>query len=96
MADLTDAERYDDMLAQYSREIGLDWPMSLGKLIESHRQLQATIRQRSEAIRQEIKTARKHGYADGIAMATHGAYIATEKLRSMTLGEIAEFLRAQC
>ena len=85
------------ILKEYAKEIygdftsGID-QFTLEKLIETHRHLRAIdlkYRESEAAIRKEVQDQAEKAAVDWLK---HGEYIHRDKLKSMTVGEIAEFL----
>ncbi len=82
-----------EKLKQYSIEIfGEEGHMSLDTLIQSHRLLRAeSVKSNQERIR-EFNEVHARAAESARQMVMHGEFISVERLRSMTLGEIAEFI----
>ncbi len=79
-------------LEQYSQEIGLFNGFTVESLIDSHRRLRIINSQTHAERMAELEAARAFGMEQGRQMILHGQYIEVEKLRSMTMQELTEFL----
>lgn len=86
-----DAFEYEQMM-NYSGEIGLQEPMRLVELIASHRRLREITKQTNAEWQAIVDEARKNIAAMVREEITHGEYIATARLRNMTISEFASFI----
>jgi hypothetical protein len=80
------------LLREYAEEMGLFGPLTLEKLIASHRHLRAQSIRRSDELRAEQQRAVAHGEQQGLELVTKGRYISHDDLRKMTLAEISAML----
>jgi len=69
-----------------------DTPLTLEQLIESHRYLRSLNLDNREVRNKIFEEARVIGRKEGYDEVTNGEYVATEKLRKMTVNELIEFL----
>lgn len=82
----------DEELAAYGKEMGVE-SLRLDMLIDSHRSLRA-MSQRSQAERlAELQAARERATQEAIAEVKEMGWFSAERLRTMTLGDLAELLR---
>ena len=83
-----------EWIHRYSQEMKLakDQAFSLKELIESHRRLREINHERQQSWLEELQLARERGHREGVEWATTHDYISREKLKAMTLLEIANWL----
>lgn len=86
-----DAFEYEQM-TKYSKEIGLQEPMRLFELIDSHRHLREITKRTNAEWQAMVEEARKNVAAATYEQITHGEYISTAKLRNMTISELTWFI----
>lgn len=83
-----------ELLHRYSQKLGLakDQAFTIKSLIESHREVKEINWDYHQTWLDELKKARERGHIEGVEWATTHDYISREKLKSMTLLEIASWL----
>ena len=77
-------------IIEYSKEIGLDYTMTVEELISSHRELRnKNVSNHREWLR-ELEKARERGREEGFLYVTEKSYVSLDRLKSMKLGELIE------
>lgn len=79
-------------LQKYSKEIGLDYILSVEELIESHRSLRNHNIKNLAEFRAGSEEYRKRGYEEGYVNAINREFISFEDLKKMNVKEFADHL----
>jgi hypothetical protein len=79
-------------LKKYSKEIGLDYILSVEELIESHRNLRNSHIKNLAEFRAGSEEYRKRGYEEGYVNAINREFISFEDLKKMNVKEFADHL----
>jgi len=83
----------DKLLQDYSKEMGINGTLSLAQLIDAHRTLHAFRKQTEAEWRAELVVRRERVTAQAIAEVKEQGWFSAERLRGMTLGELAELIQ---
>ncbi|MBC8737005.1 hypothetical protein F6X40_09310 [Paraburkholderia sp. UCT31] len=81
-----------DLLKDYARRIGID-SLSLTDLIESHCSLREERKKFQAEWQTELQNGREYGRAQAEREVRELGWFSAERLRSMTLSELAELIR---
>lgn len=87
---MTDSDQ--KQLKDYSDELGLSHTMSLDEVIKAHRRLRDQAQINHQEWLTELEKGREVGKQQGLAIVTCEEYIKVDKLKAMTLAELANFL----
>jgi len=79
-------------LRAYAKELGLDHELSLESLIDSHRHLRSLNTGHLKDWRATLDDARARGLAEGRQEALENEYISVERLKSMSVKDLCDFL----
>lgn len=79
-------------LQKYSKEIGLDYVLSVEELIESHRNLRNFNIINNTKFRALADEYRRKGYEEGYVNAINREFISFEDLKKMNVKEFADYL----
>lgn len=82
----------EQLLKQYSLEIGLENTISINMLIDSHRTLRVANQENTKKLHDQIQKGREIGIEQGRQLIANGEYIEVKKLKSMTVQELINFL----
>jgi hypothetical protein len=82
----------EDLMQAYGNELGLMSPLTVSRLIEAHRLLRQRVLKTNDEWRSEVNAAamRAAGLARQSVLTCE--YVAIDKLRTMTLGQISELV----
>jgi hypothetical protein len=79
-------------LQEYSKEIGLDYVLSVEELIDSHRNLRNSNIKNLTEFRAVSEEYRKRGYEEGYVNVINREFISFENLKKMNVKEFADHL----
>ena len=83
---------HSELLEEYSKSLGLLTVMSLEELISSHNDLRNMNVENCELWNKKFQEGYAKGKEQGITMILEHEYIKIEKLKSMSVGQMADFL----
>lgn len=81
----------EELLGAYAEELGIR-SITLSDLIDSHRYLRSLNLDRMDLVRDAIATERERAYADTKEQALKYDWVSMERLKTMTVQELADFL----
>lgn len=82
----------DEKLADYAKELGVS-SLRLDMLIDTHRSMRAAAQRSNAEKRAEMQAAREQATQQAITEVKEMGWFSLERLRTMTMGELAELLR---
>jgi uncharacterized sporulation protein YeaH/YhbH (DUF444 family) len=82
----------EEKLKAYATEMGVQL-LTLDVLIDSHRSLRASAQRSAAERRAEMQAAREHATKQATDEVKELGWFSVERLRSMSVGELAELLR---
>lgn len=81
----------EEKLAAYAAELGVSI-LTIDDFIDSHRHLRSMNMEKSNAIREAVDEERIRAYADAEAYALKHDWISMDRLKTMSVKELVDFL----